>query len=49
MKISLDRGRYVRTKEEYLALASQIFKNIKAYLHHGLLRIPYTIIIMECA
>jgi len=47
--LSTDRGRYVRTKDEYLALASQIFKNIKAYVHHDLLRIPYTIIIMECA
>ena len=47
--LSADRGRYVRTKDEYLALASQIFKNIKAYVRHDLLRIPYTIIIMECA
>jgi SAM-dependent methyltransferase len=47
--LSTDRGRYVRTKDEYLALASQIFKNIKAHVYHDLLRIPYTIIIMECA
>ena len=46
--LSIDRGRYVRTKDQYLALASKIFTNIKASVHQDLLRIPYTHIIMEC-
>jgi SAM-dependent methyltransferase len=47
--LSVDRGRHVRTKDEYLALASLSFKNIKAYIRDDLLRIPYTSIILECA
>lgn len=46
--ISKDRGQYVRTKEGYLNLASEIFANIKVSIRHELLRIPYTFIIMEC-
>jgi cyclopropane fatty-acyl-phospholipid synthase-like methyltransferase len=44
-----DRGKYVRTKDEYLNLASTYFKRIQVSIHHDLLRIPYTHIIMECA
>ena len=46
--ISQDRGRFVRTKEEYYNLASQIFSNVKQELREDLLRIPYTHLIMEC-
>ena len=46
--ISQDRGRYVRTKDEYFNLASQIFSNVKQELREDLLRIPYTHLIMEC-
>jgi SAM-dependent methyltransferase len=46
--LSMDRGRYVRTKEQYLALSAKIFKNIKASIHQNILKIPYTLIIMEC-
>lgn len=46
--LSIDRGRYVRTKDQYLALSSKIFTNINASVHQDLLRIPYTLIIMEC-
>jgi SAM-dependent methyltransferase len=46
--IKLDRGRHVRTKDEYVALASRQFRNVRATILHDLLRIPYTHIIMEC-
>ena len=45
--LKIDRGRYVRTKEEYLNLAYKYFNDIKVSIHHDLLRIPYTHIIME--
>ena len=47
--LSKDRGQYVRTKEGYLNLASKIFSDIKVNIRNDLLRIPYTIIIMECS
>ena len=47
--LSKDRGRYVRTREGYLRLASKIFSNIKVNIRNDLFRIPYTSIIMECS
>ena len=47
--LSKDRGRYVRTKEAYVKLASKVFPGLKADIYHDLLRIPFTHIIMECA
>lgn len=46
--LSKDRGRYVRTKDQYFALASGLFTDVKVSIHHNLIRIPYTHIIMEC-
>ena len=46
--LSRDRGNFVRTQDEYLDLASILFNNINVSIHHGLIRIPYTHIIMEC-
>lgn len=46
--VSKDRGQYVRTKEGYLQIASQVFSNITASVRHDLLRIPYTHLILEC-
>ncbi len=46
--IKLDRGKHVRTKDKYVALASQQFQNVRVTILHDLLRIPYTHIIMEC-
>jgi len=46
--LSIDRGKYVRTRDQYLGLASKSFTDIKVFIHHDLLRIPYTHIIMEC-
>lgn len=47
--LAMDRGKYVRTKEAYVNLASRSFLNIIPTIHHDLLRIPYTILIMECS
>jgi SAM-dependent methyltransferase len=46
--LSRDRGPYVRTREAYFNLASTLFKHINVSIHHDLIRIPYTHIIMEC-
>jgi len=46
--IAQDRGQYVRTKEGYLSIASQVFSDIKVSIRHDLLRIPYTHLILEC-
>lgn len=43
-----DRGKFVRTQEEYLRLASQTFANCQHFIHHDLLNIPYTHIILVC-
>jgi SAM-dependent methyltransferase len=45
--IKLDRGENVRTKDEYVALASRQFQNVRWTVLHDLPRIPYTHIIME--
>lgn len=48
--ISRDRGQYVRTDHEYVALAANMFSstNTKVDIRHDRLRVPYTHIIMEC-
>jgi 2-polyprenyl-3-methyl-5-hydroxy-6-metoxy-1,4-benzoquinol methylase len=46
--ISKDRGRAVRTSEEYLQLSSQFFADIESDVLHDTLKIPYTIFIMRC-
>lgn len=46
--VSKDRGQYVRTAEQYLALAKIKFFDVKVHIRHDLIRIPYSHIIMEC-
>lgn len=43
-----DRGRFVRTEEEYLKLAHHQFSNVVRHVQPGLLRIPYTHLFLEC-
>jgi len=45
--ISQDRGRFVRTPEAYDRLAQGTFSRVAATVDHGLLRIPYTLYVME--
>lgn len=44
-----DRGKFVRTKEEYFKLFSKYFSEIKVSIREDLYNIPYTIIIFECS
>jgi ubiquinone/menaquinone biosynthesis C-methylase UbiE len=46
--LSKDRGRFVRTREEYITLARGEFAEVSAGLRSDLLKIPYTHLIMEC-
>jgi SAM-dependent methyltransferase len=43
-----DRGKNVRTEEEYLRLARAAYADVTPSLRHDLFRIPYTILILEC-
>jgi SAM-dependent methyltransferase len=43
-----DRGTFVRTRPEYLRLASMHFPRVESDLRHDLLRMPYTHLIMRC-
>lgn len=44
-----DRGQNVRKESEYRALAQKHFTNIKTTISEEMLRIPYTLLIMECS
>jgi SAM-dependent methyltransferase len=46
--LSRDRGRFVRHADEYVALASTSFSNVKSTVRHDMLRIPYSHLILEC-
>src|SRR5262249_38071241 len=46
--ISWDRGQFVRTPEEYLALARPFFPVVESAVFHDLLRIPYTHFVTKC-
>jgi len=47
--LSKDRGEYVRTKEQYLEIASKVFSNVKATVAPNRLRFPYTHLFLECS
>jgi SAM-dependent methyltransferase len=46
--LSRDRGKHVRTREAYERLARAEFGDVRSFVRHDLIRIPYTHIIMEC-
>jgi cyclopropane fatty-acyl-phospholipid synthase-like methyltransferase len=46
--LSRDRGQFVRTEEQYKALAHTWFKEVRANIREDVLRIAYTHLIMEC-
>ncbi len=48
MLLSNDRGKYVRTEEQYRVIAQKFFADIHISVRSDLLRVPYTHIIMEC-
>jgi SAM-dependent methyltransferase len=46
--VSRDRGQYVREYAEYEKLAAQVFPQVRSFVRHDLLRIPYTHVILQC-
>ena len=44
-----DRGKFVRSREEYLRLAAVCFSKVEDRVRHDMLRIPYTHLIMRCS
>jgi len=46
--LRLDRGRHVRTRAAYVALAGAVFGNVQSHVRHDLLRVAYTHHIMVC-
>jgi SAM-dependent methyltransferase len=46
--LSNDRGKYVRSQEQYRTIAKIFFTDIRVSVRSDLLRLPYTHIIMEC-
>ncbi len=46
--MSVDRGRSIRTEEEYRRLAENIFNKLDARVNTNPLRIPYVTIVLEC-
>jgi hypothetical protein len=47
--VSSDRGRNVRTSEEYLRLCRQVFEDVRPFVDPDPIRIPYTGIVISCA
>ena len=43
-----DRGQFVRELPGYLRLAEAVFPTVTPAVRHDLLRIPYTVAILEC-
>jgi len=46
--LDMDRGKFVRTEEKYIALASKHFNTVNSKVDNSYFNIPYTSIILEC-
>ena len=46
--MSIDRGRSIRTEEQYRHLAGKFFNKVDAWVNTNPLRIPYVTIVLEC-
>jgi SAM-dependent methyltransferase len=46
--IRCDRGRYVRRRDAYVALAGEQFGDVREQVFTDLIRLPYTHLVMEC-
>jgi len=44
----MDRGRSIRTEEQYRQLAANFFNKVDAWVNPNPLRIPYVTIVLEC-
>ncbi len=47
--LSRDRGRFIRTEDAYVRLASSTFRTVNPTVYEHLLRVPSSVIIMECS
>jgi hypothetical protein len=43
-----DRGQHIRARAEYAALAEPIFESVNSTIYDNLLRIPYSLCMLEC-
>ena len=46
--LARDRGRHVRTRDAYVALAAHSFAQVSSDIRHDTYRVPYTMIFLEC-
>jgi len=46
--MSTDRGRNIRTEQQYRQLAGNIFRNVHAWVDSKSMRIPYVTVVLEC-
>ena len=47
--VGQDRGANLRTEDRYVQLASETFAEVAVTVHHHLLRVPFTHVILDCA
>jgi SAM-dependent methyltransferase len=46
--MSKDRGRNIRTEQQYRQLAAKLFRNVDAWVDTRPMRIPYVTVVLEC-
>jgi SAM-dependent methyltransferase len=46
--MSNDRGRNIRTEQQYRQLAAKVFRNVDAWVDTKPMRIPYVTVVLEC-
>jgi hypothetical protein len=46
--MSHDRGRNIRTEQQYRQLAGKIFRNVHSWVDTRPMRIPYVTVVLEC-
>jgi SAM-dependent methyltransferase len=46
--MSHDRGRNIRTEQQYRQLAATVFRNVDAWVDTKPMRIPYVTVVLEC-
>jgi SAM-dependent methyltransferase len=46
--LSRDRGRFVRNENGYRELTAKVFSNVESSVRNDLLRVPYSLIILNC-
>lgn len=44
-----DRGKYVRSQQDYLSLAKHVFTDVKQTVRSDLMRLPQDVLVMQCS